>query len=220
MVIKLNSFILRDNIIDKMKDQLGKTHTTGLEHGFIFCSRHTPEGDVLIDEEHCVGTECKMTFNAICKNKDETFVGDYHTHPEETSLISEIDIPGTCYLGIGCIGGTKDNEINCFITKKNINKDDCISDAKASYKKNLSTNLESDKIDEEREKLSKMIADHNRKADGSIIYPEEIDKEAERLSQLKDKLNDRIHRSNEKIKKYWEFRNGVTNKYFEKHRIM
>ena len=212
--MRLNSFVLPDDIIQKMKDSLGRTHKIGLEHGFVLCSRNTPDGDILTDNSHCAGTECEITLKPTCKDKHETFVGSYHTHPDDTSLISEIDMKGSCYRKIDCIGGEKDNRISCFVTKKHIDKDMCKMQADISHRTNISVNNESDKIDKEKEMLLKIIDNYNSKVTTSKGYSRKLEIAEKSLKRLKDELNARIKKNNNNIEEYWRFRNEITNKYY------
>ena len=202
-----------------MKDDLEKTRKVGLEHGFILCSRHTPEGDILTERGSCIGTTCDISLRPICGDKSEKFVGTYHTHPGETSLISEIDMKESCNGDISCIGGDEDNKLSCFVTKKNIDNDMCRIQADTFFRENLSINNESDKIDTEKEILSKIIGNYNRKVLSSKGYSRDLEIAEKSLRRLHDGLNARIKKNNSDIDKYWKFRHEITDKYFDTYSI-
>lgn len=121
----INSFILPDKVIEKMKGQIEKTRDTKKEHGFWLCSK--PD-NVIIDRRHCEGSKCDLTIEGVCE-EDEQKIGIYHTHPRNESRMSAIDMKVVCEAAkekngeivpislISCIGSLN-NEINCFIKKK------------------------------------------------------------------------------------------------------
>ena len=114
MTVKLNSFILPNDIIIKMRDKIRETESTGKEHGFSLCKK--PKSDVLIDRAHCIGDECSLKIKRMCRH-DELLIGDYHTHPVMGANPSLQDMIVQYDLGLGCIGSSEDNEIKCFVRK-------------------------------------------------------------------------------------------------------
>jgi hypothetical protein len=114
MTIKLNSFILSDNIIDKMKKDLDETKIENREIGFIFCLNLTD--NILIDRGHCKGDGCKIVAHPFCK-ADEKFVGGYHTHPGNISEPSIPDMVEMYRQKFECIGGGSDDKIKCYVRK-------------------------------------------------------------------------------------------------------
>ena len=114
MTKKLNSFILPNDVIEKMKDKIRESEHTGKEHGFILCKKYN--SDVLIDRAHCAGNECSIKIKRICRH-DEDLIGDYHTHPGMSANPSLRDMITQYDIGLGCIGSVEDNEIKCFVRK-------------------------------------------------------------------------------------------------------
>lgn len=113
MPIKLNSFILPDNIIKKMEEQIDKTRNTKIEHGFNLCKYN---GNIIYKDE-CTGETCKIRIKRECSNQDITpKVGDYHTHPRGSPKMSLADMKPACRFDFQCIGSI-DNSIRCFLRK-------------------------------------------------------------------------------------------------------
>lgn len=75
---KLNSFILSDNIVRKMKEELVRSKDKNLEFGFVLCTK--PDSNIIIDGQHYKGTESRITIKRQC-GINEKIVGAYHTHP-------------------------------------------------------------------------------------------------------------------------------------------
>ena len=219
MTIRLNSFVLSDSIIERMGYHLERSRSIGLEHGFVLCSEHTSDGDILTDSGHCIGTKCELIFEAACKKKHERVVGSYHTHPRGTSLMSDIDMKTSCDHEIACVGGGKDNRITCFVTKKHIDKNECKAQADISLRKNIPHQDESQRIAVEKEAFSKIAEEHMRKIATSMRYSREIEEENKRLKKLQDELNARIYRNNYNVGECLKFRNEIINKYFDTYNI-
>ncbi len=118
MSIKLNSFILPDNVIKKMKDDIGHSRIKNIEIGFNLCTENSNNkfsNNKLHDESYCVGEECSVDIPKGCKQGKH--VGLFHTHPGTDSEPSIQDIANAYVIGINCIGSTKDNDIKCYIRK-------------------------------------------------------------------------------------------------------
>lgn len=126
MTTKIDSYILPNKVIEKMKEQIDKTMSTGTEHAFSLCSK---TDNIIVDRKHCEGERCQMTMEIGCE-KDEELVGFYHTHPHSSDAqISPGDIKVICEAGkekngeivpirlIACVGSPTGNKINCFIKK-------------------------------------------------------------------------------------------------------
>ncbi len=109
----LNSFILPDKIIDIMKQKIKKTEEIKKELGFNLCK--IENNNELIDDTHCIGTECTMPLSKTCKTGIK--VGTFHTHPGEDSEPSFPDLWNGYYNGIECIGGVTDKKIACYVRK-------------------------------------------------------------------------------------------------------
>lgn len=116
----LNSFIISDKIIDIMKQKLKKTEEIKKELGFNLCK--IENSNELIDDTHCIGTECTMPLTNTCKTG--TKVGTFHTHPDSDSEPSFPDLWNGYHFGTECIGGTSDKKIVCYIRKdKDLNQE-------------------------------------------------------------------------------------------------
>ena len=121
MPTKLNSYILPDKVIQKMRSDIEDTKKISLEIGFNLCTRDMTEE--LQDEGHCTGTSCKLTgWKPGCESKGKQ-VGIFHTHPkipkisEGYSSPSMSDLIAAYQYGVMCVGGAGDNKITCLIRK-------------------------------------------------------------------------------------------------------
>ena len=117
----LNSFILPDNVIQRMKVDIEDTKRLGVEIGFNLCTKDT--SNELQDEKYCKGSSCKLTgWSPGCTSKGK-HVGIFHTHtivPKKSmgeSSPSMSDITTAYRYGVMCIGGAGDNKIACIIRK-------------------------------------------------------------------------------------------------------
>lgn len=132
MSVKLNSFVLSDNIIKKMDIQLDKTRDIGIEYGFNLCK----DNDNIVVKDECTGTTCEIKIMRECSNQEITpKVGDYHTHPRGTSEMSIMDMKRACLFDFKCIGTVTDNSIKCFIRKKVKYPEKCSKEMDAIIKK-------------------------------------------------------------------------------------
>lgn len=107
---KLNSFILPDSIIQKMKDKIQEAKIKDIEIGFNLCS----DNSQLHDESLRTGTEYELRMPDTCSKGRK--VGSFHTHVESTDP-SIMDIYDTYRFGIGCIGSIEEKKIKCHIRK-------------------------------------------------------------------------------------------------------
>lgn len=120
----IDSYILTDKVIEKMKGQIDKTRNSEIEHGFSLCSK---SDKTIIDRRHCEGGACHSIMDVGCE-KNEELVGFYHTHPGPDSGMSAGDMKAICERGkekngeiipmrfIACVGSSG-NKINCYIRK-------------------------------------------------------------------------------------------------------
>ncbi len=116
MSTKLNSFILPDILIKKMKDTVIHSRTKDIEIGFNLCT----ENGNLHDENPCEGIECAVDIHKGCKKGE--YVGLFHTHVSASSKPSIRDIVNTYQAGIGCIGSVEEKSIKCYIRKDKASK--------------------------------------------------------------------------------------------------
>lgn len=124
MVTKLNSFILKGETINLMKDLLERTSKTGLEHGFDMCSNQKTQK--ITGRNTCIGTNYEVSTKEECRRK-EIYEGVYHTHPIPFgSEPSMNDLVLGLVRGINCIGAVKDNTIKCYVKKKIPEKEESI----------------------------------------------------------------------------------------------
>lgn len=89
--IKLNSYILPDNIKNDMGGMLD--NTSQVEIGFALCSKD----NVIRKGRYFIGSSNKMIIDASACDKSEKFLGAYHTHPRDDSYPSAEDLR---YCGI------------------------------------------------------------------------------------------------------------------------
>lgn len=111
IVIKLNSYILPDPVIEKMKSKIRETKEKDIELGFGLCRlRNT---NIIRTGDECTGTECELVYEKECPIG--SYVGVYHTHPHTSSKPSIGDLE-TAYIDeVGCIGSVRDDNIKCFL---------------------------------------------------------------------------------------------------------
>lgn len=114
MSVKLNSFTLPDNVIQKMKIKIEDSRFAATEVGFNLCA----EDGTIHDEHPCIGTECSIYIPKGCTRGKQ--VGLFHTHPYTSSEPSISDIANAYHIGINCIGSTEEKSIKCY-TRKDIN---------------------------------------------------------------------------------------------------
>lgn len=110
---KLNSFILPDNIIQKMKNKIEEARIKDVEVGFNLCT----EDSKLHDEFHCTGSKCQITFPEKCIKGRK--IGIFHTHLESLEP-SMTDIYHAYEFGINCIGNIEQKKIRCHVRKDKI----------------------------------------------------------------------------------------------------
>lgn len=115
MAKKLNSYILEDDIIRRMKRMIQETKDDGLERQFDFCADR--KSNILLGRNRCIGKTCSVTSRKICKF-GEDLVGSFHTHPIPFSeKPSSADIFNMMNEGLGCVGSATTNQIKCLIFK-------------------------------------------------------------------------------------------------------
>ncbi len=114
MGTKLNGYILTEELKKKMRDTLLETQQTKVEMGFTLCSK--PDNIIVSRGDHS-GESLKIKIDSEVCEKDEKFLGGYHTHFGTDSSASATDLR---YCGTDkttCIGGDTDNKIMCYIWK-------------------------------------------------------------------------------------------------------
>ena len=113
MTIKLNSFILTDDVINKMKSDVEYSRSNGVEAGFNLCTENS--GNTLHDESHCTGAECSVDIPKKCKKGKS--VGNFHTHTSSDSEPSIQDMASAYLMGTNCIGSIGEKDIKCYVRK-------------------------------------------------------------------------------------------------------
>lgn len=110
----LNSFIVPDDIVRKMKDKIRESQFKMVETGFSLCKEK--DGNILKLGNECEGTKCRIERPIErCRGKEDEYKGLYHTHPSGDINPSIDDLYGMYKDGLGCIGSP--NKIRCFIRK-------------------------------------------------------------------------------------------------------
>lgn len=112
MSTKLNSFILPDSVIQKMKDNVNYSRFENIEFGFNLCSDNQKQ---LHHEKPCLGNECSVDIPKGCDKGEH--VGIFHTHASSSSKPSILDILNAYKLSINCIGSTEEKDIKCYVRK-------------------------------------------------------------------------------------------------------
>lgn len=118
---QINSFILPDNIISDMKDKIKETKKLNIELGFALCiDKESPKDNyqnnyrIIKKGTNCVGTKCSIK---VGECKEDTYIGNYHTHPSTYPTMSIDDMVTGCSEDIECIGSAPFNTIRCFTRK-------------------------------------------------------------------------------------------------------
>jgi len=113
MSTKLNNYTLPDVTINLMKSILQKSAETKTELGFTLCA---DKNNTLQARNICTGEDCTVGILGKC-DKQEKFVGAYHTHPTSYAIASASDLIFCGTAHITCIGGERDNKIKCYTWK-------------------------------------------------------------------------------------------------------
>lgn len=135
-----------------MEDQIDRTLTTRIEHGFNICNYN---GD-LIDKDECTGDICEIKLKKECSNQNiNPKVGDYHTHPRGNPKMSLADIKTACRLDFKCIGSI-DNSIRCFTKKTVPSSKGCSLEIENIINETEEISKETDLLKRERSILDKL----------------------------------------------------------------
>ena len=89
METKLNSYILTEELKKKMRDILHKSQQVKIEIGFTLCSK--PD-NIIRSREDRIGDSREIEISPRVCEKDEKFLGGYHTHPKVDSNASARDL--------------------------------------------------------------------------------------------------------------------------------
>lgn len=108
-MIKLNSYILSDDIKDEMRNKLNKTRQDKVELGFTLCAN---SDNIIRSRGNPTGTSNKIEIDPRACKGDEKFLGGYHTHPKSDSYPSAEDLIHCGIHKITCTGGI-DDKIRC-----------------------------------------------------------------------------------------------------------
>jgi hypothetical protein len=158
MTIKLNSFILPDSVIQKMKKNVEYSRFENIEFGFNLCSDNQKGQKLLHDEKPCLGDQCSVDIPKGCDKGEH--VGLFHTHATASSKPSIRDILNAYKLSINCIGSVEEDSIKCYMRKDKIYKTeerDNIVAAMARYESPLlSVNIPPEDIKEYYKKWEKV----------------------------------------------------------------
>lgn len=114
METKLNSHILTEELKKKMRDTLHKTKQTKIEMGFTLCSK---SDNIVRSRGYHIGSSHEIEINPRSCEKDEKYLGGYHTHPSDGSHASARDLHYCGMAKMMCIGGHTDNKIRCYTWK-------------------------------------------------------------------------------------------------------
>lgn len=128
MAIKLNGYTLSNNSIDIMRNALDRSRRIEKEIGSTLCSR---QDNVIKLRGEYEGESDKVKIDTEVCDKDEKFLGGYHTHPKGDSTPGITDLSHCGTFKVICTGGAKNNKINCNVWKeKQISKEDAANIAK------------------------------------------------------------------------------------------
>ncbi len=111
MSIRLNSYVLPEDVVEKMRLKIEETRQKNIELGFGLCRMKYV--NTLKPGEECSGNECSIKQMPECQTG--LYVGGYHTHPVGTAEPSIADLKNAYINDVECVGSTKDNDIRCFV---------------------------------------------------------------------------------------------------------
>lgn len=120
MTIKLNSYSLPEDVIDKMRLKIEETRQKNIELGFGLCRMKYV--NTLKPGDDCSGDECSILPIQECRTG--TYVGGYHTHPSGTAEPSIADLRNAYIHDVECVGSAKEEDIKCFIRTGHRNPQD------------------------------------------------------------------------------------------------
>jgi proteasome lid subunit RPN8/RPN11 len=117
ILLSKDAYIIPQSTMNEMMDQIHKTHKTGKEHGMSLCTRDRE----VIPGNKSIGTERGIYISETCANKKDTFVGSFHTHPDDSeAAASAADLFSSCLRinNLDCVGKNSKGEIVCYDKKK------------------------------------------------------------------------------------------------------
>lgn len=148
MVAEFNSFILSDQIIEKMRNKMKETREKRKELGFGLCKSYNKSDNILTDGKECEGGVCSLGLTKGCKNINQILIGHFHTHPTATSSLSIIDMVTGCQENIECVGSVRFNDIKCFVRKTD--KNSCFNETRPEE-------IKLDKILKEKKEIDNLL---------------------------------------------------------------
>lgn len=111
MLTKLNSYVLPEDVVTKMKLKIEETKLKKIELGFQLCRMKNI--NTLKSGNECSGDKCSITQTRDCPTG--LFVGGYHTHPTGTAEPSIADLRSAYANDVECVGSVEENFIRCFL---------------------------------------------------------------------------------------------------------
>lgn len=111
MAIKLNSYALPEDVVEKMRLKIEETRQKNIELGFGLCRMKNV--NTLKSGHECIGNECSIVQMPECPTG--LYIGGYHTHPEGTANPSIADLRNAYANDVECVGSPLENAIRCFV---------------------------------------------------------------------------------------------------------
>lgn len=111
MTIKLNSYSLPEDVVEKMRLKIEETRQKKIELGFGLCRMKYV--NTLKPGSECSGDECSLLPIQECPTG--TYVGGYHTHPVGSVEPSIADLRNAYIHDVECVGSAKEDNIKCFV---------------------------------------------------------------------------------------------------------
>ena len=111
MTIKLNSYALPDEVVEKMMRKIEETKQKNVELGFGLCRMKFV--NTLKPGHECAGNECSIVQMPECPTG--LYIGGYHTHPNGPAEPSIADLRNAYINDVECVGSPEENAVRCFV---------------------------------------------------------------------------------------------------------
>lgn len=111
ITIKLNSYVLPEDVVEKMKLKIEETRQKKIELGFGLCRMKFV--NTLKPGHECIGNECSIVQMPECPTG--LYIGGFHTHPSGVAEPSIADLKNAYINDVECVGAPEEDAIRCFV---------------------------------------------------------------------------------------------------------